>query len=145
MRSNELSATPGPAHRGHALDVDALQRRVVRSPTVARIVIAGLPGLGILASLCAQLPLFATLMAGAFLLATALVCRTALVLLVSQTLRLLLAARLVILLVLAALLFCCHGSAWMGLVSALLVWLVSDRLLGRYALDDLCKLVARRS
>jgi hypothetical protein len=49
-------------------------------------------------------------------------------------------SRMMLVLVLAALLFCAMGVAWTGLVSALLLWLVSDRLLGRRALHDLWKL-----
>jgi len=98
------------------------------------------PALGLLLSLAATLPLFAALMSACFLLATSLVCRKALVTFTSRTLRLLVTARLVIVLVLGALLFCTSGSAWVAVVSALLLWLTADRLLGRRALYDLWKL-----
>ena len=119
------------------LTLDDLERHLLQSPTVARWMVFGLPALGVLASLLAELPLFAVLMAGCFLLATALVCRRPLIRFTSHTLRLLVAARLVLILVLAALLFCATGVAWMGVVSALLLWLVADRLLGPLALRSL--------
>ncbi len=84
-------------------------------------------------------------MAACFLLATALTCRKALIAFTSRTLRLLVTARLVIVLVVGALLFCTWGSAWVAVVSATLLWLVADRLLGRRALSDLHKTVRGRS
>lgn len=120
-----------------APSIDELERYASRSPTVALCLIVGLPGLGILTSLVFGLPLFASLMSGSLLLATALVCRKALIWFTTHTLRLLVTARLVIVLVLGALLFCATGSAWMAVVSTLLLWLTTDRLLGRRALHDL--------
>jgi hypothetical protein len=131
------AAVPAPA----PFDLDQLEQRALRSPVVAWLVIAGLPALGIVASLYARMPLFAALMAGCFLLATALVCHKALVTFAGRTLRLLVAARLVLVLVLGALLFCTQGSAWTAVASALLLWLTADRVLGRRALYDLWKLV----
>jgi hypothetical protein len=61
-----------------------------------------------------------------------------------KTLRLLVTARLVVVLVVGALLFCAWGSAWVAIVSATLLWLVADRLLGRRALADLHKTVRGR-
>jgi hypothetical protein len=63
----------------------------------------------------------------------------------AKTLRLLVTARLVIILVVGALLLCASGSAWVGVVSAVLLWLTADRLLARRALYDLWKLVRPRS
>src|SRR4051794_29270336 len=102
----------------------------MRSPTIAWVVIAGLPALGMFASLFAGLPLFAALMGGCFLMATALVCRKALIAFTSAALRLLVAARLVIVAVVGSLLLCTTGSAWMAVVSTVLLWLTADRLLG---------------
>lgn len=120
--------------------IEQLQRWLLRSPTVSRVLIIGAPLLGMLASLTMHLPLFSTLMSGCFLFAATLTCRKAILTFTGATLRLLVMARVVLVLVLAALLFCTTGAAWMGLVSALLLWLISDRLLGRRALHDLFKL-----
>ena len=81
--------------------------------------------------------------AACFLLATALTCRRALGTCLGRTLRLLVTARLVIVLVVAALLFGVSGHAWVGVVSAVLLWLTADRLLGRRALYDLWKSVRK--
>ena len=137
MSQPALYPSRAPATTTGPLDLDDLERRALRSPAVARGLIAGLPALGALASLVAGLPVFAALMAGSFLLATALVGRKALVTFTGQTLRLLVTARLVVVLVVGALLFCAWGSAWVAIVSATLLWLVADRLLGRRALRDL--------
>ena len=126
------------------LDLDDFERRVRRSPAVACGLIFGLPALGVVVALAAALPLFAALMSGCFLFATALVCRNALATFTGRTLRLLVTARLVIVLVLGGLLFCTSGSAWVAVVSALLLWLTVDRLLGRRALYDLWKLTRSR-
>ena len=107
----------------------------MRTPTIAVAATA----LGFLAALYAHLPLFAGFMAYAFLLAGALVCRRAVATFAGRTLRLLVAARLVLILVVGALLYCTSGSAWSGVVTAVLLWLVADRLLGRRALYDLWK------
>jgi hypothetical protein len=107
---------------------------------VARVLTVGLPMLGMVASMFFGLPLFSVLMAGAFLFATTLVCRRAILTFASATLRLLIMGRVVLIFVLAALLFCSTGAAWTALVSAVLLWLVTDRLLGRRALHDLYKL-----
>jgi hypothetical protein len=122
-------------------DLAELERRVARSKAVAWCLVAGLPVLGVVASLLAHLPLFAALMAGCFLLGTALVSARAMATFTGKTLRLLVAARLVVVLIVGALLFCMSGSAWSGVVSAVLLWLAADRLLGRRALFDLWKLV----
>jgi hypothetical protein len=136
---SQASATPaGP------LGLDHLERRALKSKAVAWGLIAGLPALGIAASLTAGVPLFAALMAGSFLLAAALVCRKALVTFTGKALRLLVTARLVLVLVVGALLLCTSGRAWVGVVSAVLLWLTTDRLLGRRALCDLSKLVRSR-
>jgi hypothetical protein len=120
--------------------VEQIQTWLLRSPTASRVLIVGLPALGMLASLSFALPLFGTLMSGCFLFATTLVCRRAILTFTGATLRLLVMARMVLLFVLAAMLFCTTGGAWMCLVSAVLLWLVSDRLLGRRALRDLFRL-----
>ena len=120
--------------------VEQLQNWLLRSPTASRVLIVGLPALGMLASLSLTLPLFGTLMSGCFLFATTLVCRRAILTFTGATLRLLVMARMVLLFVLAAMLFCTTSAAWMGIVSAVLLWLVSERLLGRRALRDLFKL-----
>ena len=127
---------------GHAEPdgVEQFQTWLLRSPTASRVLIVGLPALGMLASLSLALPLFGTMMAGCFLVATTLVCRRALLTFAGATLRLLVMARMVLFFVLAAMLFCSSGIAWVGLVSAVLLWLVSDRLLGRRALHDLFEL-----
>ena len=142
----QLPFTPSPtlASQAGSLDLDDLERRALQSKAVAWGLIAGLPTLGIAASLTVGVPPFAALMAGCFLLATALVCRKALVTFTGKTLRLLVTARLVIVLVVGALLFCTSGSAWVGVVSAVLLWLTADRLLGRRALYDLWKLTRSR-
>lgn len=130
-----LNAAPAIAK----CNLDDLETQATHDPTVARCLIVGLPSLGILASLFFDLPLFAALMAGSFLLATALVCGQAMVRFTGQTLRLLVTSRLVITLVVGAVLFCATGAAWAGLVSALLFWLTADRLLGRHSLHELGK------
>src|SRR5262245_60998737 len=135
-RTTALSA---PSTKPEPFDLDRLERTLVRSEAFAWGLIVGLPALGVAASLLSGLPLFAALMAGCFLLAVASVCRKALATFTGRTLRLLVTARLVAIFVLAALLFCASGSAWAGLVSAVLLWLVADRLLGRRALYDLWK------
>lgn len=132
--SHALPATASPVSAG------TLEHAVFTSRLVAWITILGLPALGILAALLAQLPLFAGLMACAFLLAVALIRRRALTTFVGRTLRLLVTARLVLILVVGALLYCTSGSAWSGVVVAVLLWLTADHLLGRSALLDLGKL-----
>jgi hypothetical protein len=121
-------------------DLDQFERDIQRSPTLAGIIVFGLPALGGTLSLLAGLPLFGALMSGCFLFAAGLVCRRAITTFTSKTLRMLVAARLVIVMVLSALLFCTTGNAWVTVVSGSLVWLVTDRLLGRRALYDLYKL-----
>ncbi len=130
------------AKAGHAEPdgVEQFQTWLLRSPTASRTLIVGLPALGMLASLSFALPLFGTLMSGCFLFATTLVCRRAILTFTGATLRLLVMARMVLLFVVGAMLFCATGGAWMGIVSAVLLWLVSDRLLGRRALRDLFRL-----
>jgi hypothetical protein len=122
---------------------DQLERAVLSSRLVAWATIVSLPALGFLAALYAHLPLFAGAMAYAFLLAGALVCRRAVTTFMGKTLRLLVAARLVIILVVGALLYCTSGSAWSGVVAAVLLWLTADRLLGRRALLDVWKLTRK--
>lgn len=138
------TATAAPAPTSPQLDLQALERTVATSKLFAWCIIAGLPALGIVATLCLKLPLFASLMAGCFLLATALVCHKAVATFTGKTLRLLVTARLVIVLVLASLLFLTTGTVWTALVSTVLLWLVADRLMGRRALYDLWKLTRSR-
>jgi hypothetical protein len=143
---NRLNVSTPDAHSAPVAprDLDDLQRHALSSPAVARGAIAGLPALGLGVSLVLGLPLFAALMALCFLLATALVCHKALVTAASRALQLLVTARLIIILVVGALLCCASGSAWMGVVSTVLLWLVADRLLGRRALHDLWNLTRGR-
>ena len=129
-----------PASQPSRFDRQALEQSTARSRAGAWWLIAGLPALGITASLYAQLPLFAALMAGCFLLATTLVCHKAMATFTSKTLRLLVTARLVLVLVVGALLFCTSGGAWMAVVSAVLLWLAADCLLGRGARAELKEL-----
>ena len=133
------TATAAPAPVTDQLDLQALERAVATSQVFAWVIIAGLPALGIAAAHWLGLPLFASLMAGCFLLATGLVCHKALATFTGKTLRLLVSARLVIVLVLGSLLFTATGAVWAGLVSSAVLWLVADRLMGRRALHDLRK------
>jgi hypothetical protein len=147
---SQPASSPAPA--GHAAQAAPAQppaaadlgRSVARSKAFAWCVLGGLPALGLLASVAAGLPLFAAFMACCFLLATALAGYRALATFTAQTLRLLVTARLVIVLVVAALLFGVSGHAWVGVISAVLLWLTADRLLGRRALYDLWKAVRKR-
>lgn len=138
------TAAPTSNVSSNQLDLLALEKAISTSKVFAWLIIAGLPTLGIAATLLLHLPLFACLMAGCFLLATALVCHKAISTFTGKTLRLLVTARLVIVLVLASLLFMTTGTIWTGLVSSVLLWLVADRLMGRRALYDLWKLVRSR-
>src|SRR5262245_8939629 len=114
---------------------------LTRSTTGAWCVLAGLPALGLLAALFAALPLFAGLMAGCFLLATALTCQKAITTFAGQALRLLVTARVVLVVVLGGLLCGTAGAAHLAVVSAVVLWLAADRLLGRRALRDLDRAV----
>src|SRR5262245_4124592 len=134
------NSLPVPASTSIQLDLKQIEHVVATSKGFAWGIILGLPTLGTLAAVSMSLPVFACLMVGCFLLATALVCYRAVATFTGKLLRLLVAARLVIITVLAGLLFCTSGSAWMGVVSATLLWLIADRLLGRRALRDLWKL-----
>lgn len=118
---------PAPATSPVApLNLDNLERSLARSTAFAWCLIAGLPSVGIVFSLVVGLPFFAALMAGSFLLATALTCRRALATFAGRALRLLVTARLVLILVLGAMLLCTSGSAWVAVVSVVLLWLVAD-------------------
>jgi hypothetical protein len=131
---------PAPAQETGPLDLEALQRAVATNKTFALCIIFGLPALGLLAALVCEIPLFAALVASGFLFGTGLVCHKAVSTFTGMLLRVLVTARLVIVLVVAGLLFFGSGCVWAGLVSALLLWLTADRLLGRRALYDLYKL-----
>ena len=140
MSQPSTSANAAHADQVEPDGVEQLQNWLLSSPTASRVLIVGLPLLGMIASLSLALPLFGALMAGCFLLATTLVCRRAILTFTGATLRLLVMGRMVLLFVVGAMLFCLTGAAWMCLVSAVLLWLVSDRLLGRRALRDLFRL-----
>lgn len=136
--------TPACSHHAPAstsLDLTGLEHALVRSKAFAWGLIVGLPVVGTGLTLHLGLPLFAALMAGCFLLATTVVTTKAIATFTGKTLRLLVAARLVVVMILASVLFFATGSAWNGIVSATLLWLVADRVLGRRALYDLWKLV----
>jgi len=145
MSQPDLSSSVAVDSQKSQLNLDELERTLARSTAFAWVLIVGVPALGMLASLVAQLPLFAALMACTFLFVTSLTCRKALVTFAGRTLRLLVTARLVIVLVLGALLLCTSGNTWFGVVSAVLLWLTADRLLGRRALYDLWKSTRSRS
>jgi len=142
MSQRELFARP--ADQAEAFDLDHLVRDVQRSRAANLALVFGLPALGVVATLVAGLAPFAALMAAGFLCAARLVLRTALLTFTGQALRLLVAARFVLVVVAGALLFCASGSAWAGVVSALVLWLTAGRLLGRRALRDLWKLAQGR-
>ncbi len=144
MSQTMLTSSPVQPHsdaRTQMLDPDKLEQAVATSQAFAWSLIVGLPVLGMLASVLTRLPLFAALMAGCFLLATALTCRRAIATFTGKALRLLVTARLVLVVVLGALLFCTTGVAQLSVVSAVVLWLAADRLLGRRALYDLFKAV----
>ena len=127
-----------------ARQIDDLERRMHASPQVAWGVIAGLPVVGVVTSLFFGLSPFAALMTGSFLLATCFVLVRSMVRFTSQAMRLLVAARLVLALLVGAVLFWADGNAWTGLASAVLFWLVADRLLGRHALNGMTQLRRNR-
>lgn len=125
-------------------DLQALEHGVADSKLFARCIIAGFPLLGIIATLSLGLSLFASLLAGSFMLAIGVPCHKAVSTFAGKTLRLLITARLVIVPVLTSLLFLTMGAVWTALVCTVLLWLVADRLLGQRAFDDLYKLVRSR-
>src|SRR5262245_25790569 len=138
-----VQPAPDPSVVPAPLTLQELERPVAASPAVARAVVVGLPALGFLASLFVGLPPFAALMSACFLLGAALTCGRAVAAFAGRTLRLLVAARVVVVAVLGALLFVSNGSTWTGIVSAVLLWLAADRLLGRRALFDLWRLTRK--
>jgi hypothetical protein len=127
---------PEPASAAAAPEGSLIERLAV-SKQAAGCLVTALPLVGLLLTLLVGLPVFAALLCGCLLLAVAVICQQALVACTSPRLRLLVSARLVLLLVVAALLFCISGSLWMATVSALLLWLSSDRLLGPRTLLEL--------
>lgn len=139
------AVTPAPAPDSGQWDLRALERAVATSWLLACCVIVGLPALGVAAAISLNLPSFATMMAGCFCVAVGVTCHNAVTAFAGRVLRLLVAARLVVIGVLASLLFVSTGSVWTTLVSAILTWLVADRLLGRRALVDLYKMSGSRS
>ena len=73
--------------------------------------------------------------------AVALNYRKAMIGATGRTVRFLIAVRRpIVVLVVAGLLFSASGAVWTGIVSALLIWLTAERLLGRHAFIDLGKL-----
>lgn len=134
--------TPAPDVGG--VDLVALEKAIRTSKTLAWLIVLGLPLAGFIAAFTLNLPPFAALMSTCFLFATGLVCHRAVAAFAGKTLRLLVTARLVVVLVLAALLLVATEAVWASLVSATLLWLVADRLLGRAALRDLWKLTRKR-
>ena len=64
MNHPDLYLSQAPATPAGPLDLDGLERRALKSRAVAWGLIAGLPALGIVASLTVGVPLFAALMAG---------------------------------------------------------------------------------
>jgi hypothetical protein len=125
------------------LDLASLERGIATSPFLAKVIVVGLPLLGILAALWLHVPLFTSLVAGSFLFGAALSLHKALATFTGRLLRLLVVARLVFALVVGVLLLYTSGSVWASLVSSTLLWLVTDRLLGRRALRDLWKATQR--
>ena len=149
MSQATLTSSPAPTPAlstdpGQPLSFDQLGRLVATSMAIAWGMVAGLPALGVLAALLAGLPFFAAVMAGCFLLSVGLIGRKALVTFTGRTLQLLVAARFTVVVIVGALLFATTGSTQTALVSAVLLWLAADRLLGRRALHDLWKLVTSR-
>lgn len=132
MPENELCAS-----QSSQVDVDELERQIVVSPVLAKLIVAGLPVLGLFAALFHGLSAFAALVTSGFLCATVLVCRRALVTFTGEVLSLLVAARGVILIAVGLLLVVSSGASWKCVVAGLLIWLVADRLLGRLALRQL--------
>lgn len=127
----------------NTFNLDELEQMVARSQTFAWGLIVGVPALGIGLTLLFGLPLFAALMSGCFLLATTAVSAKAIATFTGKALQLMVSARLVLVMTLGALLFCATGNAWNGVISATLLWLVADRVLGRRALYDLWKLTRK--
>lgn len=123
------------------INLDELGDRATVSTSIAKVIVAGLPMLGLVAALFCGLPLFAAFMTGTFLMGTAVLCRKALTTFTGDVLRLLVTARFTIVLVVGALFFATHVAAWMAIVSGVLLWLAADRLLGRRALHQLWKRV----
>lgn len=140
MSNTTVSLSGNVATPTTPLSLVNLEQQIARSTTLAWCLIAGLPLLGITAPLFAGLPLFATMMTGSFLLAIALMGHRAMATFTGKALRLLVTARLMIVLVLGAVFFCTSGITWTAVVSAVVLWLTADRLLGRRALHDLWKL-----
>jgi hypothetical protein len=144
VESTDLCPNPTAATHAVPPSLAVLERSALRSRVAAWSIIVGLPALGFLASLFTGLSLFAAIMAASFLLATSVVCGKAMATYTGKLLRLLVAARLVIVVVAGAMLFCTSGSAWVAVVSAVVLWLAADRMLGRRALYDLWKLANER-
>lgn len=144
MTSATTASVPASNAPSNQLDLQALEEAISTSVPFGWAVALGLPSLGVIAAFWVQLPLFATLLAGGFLFATGLTIHRAVTTFVGKTLRLLVMARLAIMTVLASLLLITTGAVWMTLVSATLIWLVADRLMGRRALYDLWKLTRSR-
>src|SRR5262245_19487665 len=106
------TAAPEPTHAPEpgGLDLDALEGAIRSSTLFAWLIIAGLPLAGLAAALWLNLPTFACLMSGAFLLAAGLTCHRGIAACTGKVVRLLVTARLVIVLVLASLLLVATGA-----------------------------------
>ena len=107
------------------------------SPAAALAVALGLTALVFVAALTAGLPLLGSTFTSGLTLVALFLFGRALVAFTGKLLRLLVLARAAVLLAVGLLLFVSTGAAWVGVVSALLLWLAADRLLGGCALRDL--------
>jgi hypothetical protein len=116
------------------------ERQLAGTSVVPWAIVTGLPALGILAALVGGLPLFAAFMVAVLLLGTALLCHRGLTTFAGPLLQHVVTVRVIILLVMGAFLICASEGWWMIVVSALLIWLVAERLLGQRALHELWRL-----
>lgn len=134
MHQNDLFASSSSQ-----VDFDELEQQALLSTAVAKVIVAGLPIVGLIAVFFHGMSLLASLMSGAFLFGAVMICRRALVTFTGDVLRLLVAARFAIMIVVGALLVVTSGAHWTAFVSGVLAWLAADRLLGRRALHQLWK------
>ncbi len=124
-------------------DFSQAEDALLHSPRTNLITALGLPLLGILFTATIGLPAYVIMFASGFLMATGMIAVRAIVTFVGKTLKLLVACRLVIVGILGALLMCVTAPLWPILISAVVLWLVAEKLLGKRALLGLWKRMRR--
>lgn len=141
LADGSAGSPPAPVQLSKRTSLRELQRKIATNRVLAWIIALALPLVGITALAIVGIPWFLLVIPAGMLFVVGLSIASAVADFIGTAFMILVGARIAVVLVVGILLFVLTGNAWAFLVSVVLLFVLTEVVLGRNVLKDLAELL----